>query len=116
MVTINEKIKEFRERNNFTQEYVGCKLGMSQQAYQKIENGTTELKLEMLLILSKLYNVGSHEFIGNVDSELQEIFDQKNNEIINLKNEIQRLKENINFLQNELLNVIEKNNLNKLIK
>lgn len=113
MVTINEKIKEYRELHNYSQEYVGSKLGMSQQAYQKIENGTTELKLEMLLMLAKLYNVGSHEFIGNVDSELQEIFDQKNNEIAILKKEIQKLNETVNFLQNELLNITDKNTLNK---
>lgn len=108
MVTINEKIKEFRELHNYSQEYIGSKLGMSQQAYQKIENGTTELKIEMLFILAKIYKVGSYEFIGNADSELQAIFDQKNIEITNLKNENQKLKETINILQNELLSITDK--------
>lgn len=103
MITINEKIKEFRERHEFSQEYVGSKLGISQQAYQKIENGTTELKIEILYMLAKIYNVGCYEFIGNADSELQEIFDSKNNEIENLKFEIIKLNETIFDLQNELL-------------
>ena len=100
---VNDKIKEFRERHEFSQEYVGIKLGISQQAYQKIENGTTELKIEILYMLAKIYKVGCYEFIGNADSELQEIFDSKNNEIANLKFEIIKLNETIHFLQNELL-------------
>lgn len=87
MVSIIDKIKEIRERNNFSQDYVASKLSMTQQAYQKIENGTTSLKLEIILNLAKLYKVGSHEFIGNVDSELQQIFDKKEIEQLKLENE-----------------------------
>jgi transcriptional regulator with XRE-family HTH domain len=102
MISIHEKIKEFRERHNYSQEYIGNRLGISQQAYRKIENGTTELKLEILLMLAKIYKVGSYELIGNADSEVQEIFDKQNMEITSLKNEISKLNNIITILQNEI--------------
>ena len=88
MISMWKKIKEFREKNNFSQEYVASKLGMSQQAYQKIESGCTTISFKFILELSKFYKVGSHEFIATEDSELQKLFDQKNKEIEDLKNKI----------------------------
>lgn len=107
MVSIIDKIKGLREKNNYSQEYIGSKLKISQQAYQKIENGITEIKLELLIKLAHLYNISPHELIGNADSEIQEIFNKKNLEIENLKNENEKLKNYISILQHEILKLKE---------
>lgn len=92
MISIWKKIKEFREKNNFSQEYVASKLGMSQQAYQKIESGSTTITFKFILEISKFYKVSCHEFISNEDTELQKLFEQKNKEIEELKNKIKALE------------------------
>lgn len=49
MTTIEEKIKNLRELKNFTQDYVAEKLGITQAAYSKIENGTNKLSYSKIL-------------------------------------------------------------------
>lgn len=41
-------IKKFRELRNYTQEYMAEMLGISQNAYSKIENGRTRLTTDRL--------------------------------------------------------------------
>ena len=47
MLSIEEKIKNLRELKNFTQEYMAEKLGVTQAAYSKIENGTNNIKFSI---------------------------------------------------------------------
>ncbi len=62
------------------------------------------MKIEIILSLAKLYKVGSHELIGNADSELQQIFDKKEKEIEQLKLENEHLDKIILELRNQLEN------------
>lgn len=46
------KIRILRIQKEYSQEYVGDRLGIGQVAYHKLENGKTKLKIEMLIRLS----------------------------------------------------------------
>lgn len=69
MSDYRERLKALREDNDYTQEYVGAVLQKSQQGYSHIEKGRAELKIEDLIILSKLYNVSADYIIGLTDKK-----------------------------------------------
>lgn len=61
------RLKNLREDNDYTQEYVGEIIQKSQQGYSHIESGRSELKIEDLAILCRLYNVSADYIIGITD-------------------------------------------------
>ena len=69
MSDYRERLKALREDNDYTQAYVGEVLHKSQQGYNHIENGRAELKIEDLIILSKLYDVSADYIIGLTDKK-----------------------------------------------
>ena len=58
-------IKSLRERKNLTQEFVANELGISQNTYSNIENGTVKLTIERLIEISKVLGVSAEELIAN---------------------------------------------------
>lgn len=50
-------IKKYREMRNYSQKYVATKLGMSQNAYSKIENNLTQLTVHHVKELSKILEI-----------------------------------------------------------
>jgi transcriptional regulator with XRE-family HTH domain len=59
------KIREYRE---YTQEYLAMKLGISQNAYSKIELAYTRITLERLIQIAQILEVDSVDLItGNSD-------------------------------------------------
>lgn len=50
-------IRKFRENRNYTQEYVATQMGISQNAYSKIENNYTQLTVKHIKQLSKILEV-----------------------------------------------------------
>ncbi len=61
------RLKNLREDNDYTQSYIGEILQKSQQGYSHIESGRSELKIEDLAILCRLYNVSADYIIGITD-------------------------------------------------
>ena len=57
------KIKEYRIKNNYTQRYIAYKLGVSQQAVGKWENGENVPSLKHLITLSALIGCQIEELI-----------------------------------------------------
>ncbi|MFY8003614.1 MAG: helix-turn-helix domain-containing protein, partial [Chitinophagaceae bacterium] len=51
-------IRKYRELRNYTQEYVAKQMGISQNAYSKIENNYTQLTVAHINQLSKIFEVG----------------------------------------------------------
>ncbi len=51
-------IRKYRELRNYTQEYVANQMGISQNAYSKIENNYTQLTVAHIKQLSKILEVG----------------------------------------------------------
>ena len=58
-------LKKIRNLNNMTQVEVANSLNISQSAYSFYENGRNEPSVEILIQLSKLYNVSIDELLGN---------------------------------------------------
>ena len=50
-------IRNYRELKNFSQKYIAKEMGISQNAYSKIENNITQLTVHHLKQLSKILNV-----------------------------------------------------------
>lgn len=53
------RLIELRKENNFTQEFVANYLKIDRSNYSKYELGKLELNIDMLISLSKLYNVST---------------------------------------------------------
>lgn len=76
MLSIEEKIKNLRELKNFTQEYMAEKLGVTQAAYSKIENGTNKISYAKIVDISNIFGVKPEELLA-FDS--QKFFNSFNN-------------------------------------
>ncbi|MDQ8004425.1 MAG: helix-turn-helix transcriptional regulator [Pedobacter sp.] len=63
MQRIALKIRKVREYKNFSQEYLASKIGISQNAYSKIELGYSKITLDRLFHIAKLLDVDTHELI-----------------------------------------------------
>jgi transcriptional regulator with XRE-family HTH domain len=63
VVKIRKRIKTVRLEKEYTQDYIGERLGISQIAYHKIENGKSQLKVEILLRLAAILEVDAEYFL-----------------------------------------------------
>jgi transcriptional regulator with XRE-family HTH domain len=50
-------IRQYRELRNYSQDYVARQMGISQNAYSKIENGITQLTVNHIKQLAKILEV-----------------------------------------------------------
>jgi transcriptional regulator with XRE-family HTH domain len=50
-------IRKFREYRNYSQDYVARKMGISQNAYSKIENNITQLTVNHVKLISQVLEV-----------------------------------------------------------
>lgn len=60
---LNERLKQLRLKNNYTQENIANKIGVSKQSVSKWESGKTYPDIDNLIILSDIYNVTIDELI-----------------------------------------------------
>lgn len=56
-IQIGSKIRRLREYQRLTQEHVATGLGISQQAYSKLESDTSALTVNQLIVISELLGV-----------------------------------------------------------
>ena len=61
----SKKIKELRERYNYTQSYVAQQLGIKQSSYNKYEHGIARPEYEKLVKLAQLYDVSVDYLLNN---------------------------------------------------
>ena len=66
--SLGETLKEYRVRNNMTQEFVAERLGVSRQAVSKLENGTSDPSTSNLLALAELYGISAEELLREVQT------------------------------------------------
>jgi transcriptional regulator with XRE-family HTH domain len=57
-------IRKIRELRNYTQDYLAAKLGISQNAYSKIELGYSKLTLERLFQISTILEVEAMQILS----------------------------------------------------
>ncbi|MFA6085748.1 helix-turn-helix domain-containing protein [Mucilaginibacter sp.] len=62
-------IRNKREKLNYTQEYLAVKLGISQNAYSKIELGYTKITIERLFQISEILETDPIELINTEKAE-----------------------------------------------
>lgn len=96
---MNMKFKEFRTKINKTQEQVATLIGVSTQTYQNYELGKREADYDTLLKIANLFN-----------ASLDELFDRKDNNFINLNyvaDEEKSIIENVRKLNKENLLKVE---------
>ena len=99
MKKINEIIKDFREDNDFSQGEVAKYLKIPRSTYGHYETGNSKVPIEIIIQLSKLYNITPNDFLG-FSSGLAGTDISKNKKLLKF---IQ--KENINI--DKLLKVLE---------
>lgn len=63
------RLKEVREANGYTQEYVARQLNIRQNTYSQYENGQRQIPIESLIILAKLYGVSTDYILELTDIE-----------------------------------------------
>ena len=63
-MNIKLRLKELRLENNFTQQYIANVLNIKQNTYSQYESGLRQLPLEILVELSKFYNVSTDYILG----------------------------------------------------
>jgi len=59
-----QRIKDLREDHDLSQTEVAKKLNVSQSTYSRYENGRLDIPSEILIVLSKLYNVSVDYLLG----------------------------------------------------
>lgn len=62
------QLKELREENNLKQREIAARLHFSQQVYINDKNGQRDIPTDILIQLSKIYNV-STEYILEISNE-----------------------------------------------
>lgn len=61
-------LRQLRQKFGYTQEVLSKYLGISQPAYQKYESGETEVSMEGLSNLARLYGIDENDIIeGNLE-------------------------------------------------
>ena len=65
---IAANIRHTREGLNYTQEYLAAKLGISQNAYSKIELGYTKITVERLFQIAEILEINPMELL-DADTE-----------------------------------------------
>ena len=61
---VKKNIRRCREECGLSQEYVALKMGMSQQAYQQMEAGTTKLDAHLMPNLAVVLNTTLYRLYG----------------------------------------------------
>ena len=64
----NERIREIREDNRYTQQNIADILHIGQRTYADYESGKTRIPVDSLLILAKHYNV-SLDYISGASNQ-----------------------------------------------
>jgi len=100
---IGMRIRKIREFRNYTQTHLAEKLNISQNAYSKIENGTSKLTTDRLEEVAKVLDVPVESILNNESK----IFNIDNNHIekFYIEHLHEENKERIQVLkqQNEML-------------
>ena len=59
-----KRLKDLREDNDYTQDFVAKYLKINRVVYNRYENGIREIPISLLIQLSRLYNVSIDYIVG----------------------------------------------------
>ena len=78
---LGEKILNYRKQNNYTQEELAFKLGLTRQTISKWELNETSPDLKQAIKLVQVFNISLDELI-NYNGKLEELKNVRNNKIL----------------------------------
>ncbi len=64
-----KRLRDLREDNDYTQKEIAEKLYTTQPQYFRYESGQRDLPCELLVMLSKIYNVSADYILGLTDKQ-----------------------------------------------
>lgn len=70
MRAVASNIRKIREFRDYTQEYLAMKLGISQNAYSKIELAYTRITVERLMHIAQILEVDSLDLLTSNSDDL----------------------------------------------
>lgn len=65
----HERMRDLRQDNDYTQEYVAKYLGVAQNTYSQYESDKRPIPLEYIVTLCDLYEVSADYLLGRVDKK-----------------------------------------------
>lgn len=65
-----QRIRDLREDNDYSQEYIANYLNLYLNTYRRYETGQTTIPVNLLKNLSKLYNV-SMDYLTEIEEEIK---------------------------------------------
>ncbi len=68
VMRLYRRIRDLREDHDLTQKQVAKKLNCSQQVYSNYELGQRDIPTDLLIKLSKMYNVSTDYILGITDN------------------------------------------------
>ena len=68
--SVSLNIRKVREYRSYTQDYLALKLGISQNAYSKLELAYTRITLERLIQIAQILDVDSIDLLCNNSEDL----------------------------------------------
>lgn len=97
------RIKRIREYRDYTQQYMADRLDISQNAYSKIENGTTKLTTDRLEQIADILDIP----VESILSSEKQTFNLENNQIDKFYGYIENLHEENRDMLQKLIVAIE---------
>ncbi|HKG06021.1 MAG TPA: helix-turn-helix transcriptional regulator [Pedobacter sp.] len=74
--TVASNIRKIREFRNYTQDYLAAKIGISQNAYSKIELGYSKITLDRLFNIAAILDIKAVQLIDHESSDLIRILSE----------------------------------------
>ncbi len=71
---IFQRVKKLREDYEYTQDFVASKLKINRVVYNRYENGIRDIPIDILIELSKLYNVSTCYILEQTNIKNYDIF------------------------------------------
>lgn len=78
MSEVHETVRAMREINQFTQEEMAEKLGMSVNGYSKLERGICKISLEKLEQIAHIFNINVSELFSATEKGFLYFFSEHN--------------------------------------
>jgi len=112
---VGQKIKNYREANNYTQDYMANNLKISITAYGKIERDETEMSLSRLEAIAKIFKTNYRKIL---DFDVEKAYNIKNDDNAAIGNNSERYNDLLlKQYQEEILHLRKENStlLEKII-
>ena len=79
-MSIGEKIKEYRNKNNMTQEQLASYLNVTFQTVSKWETGVSSPDLSLIVPITKIFRISADELLGVNDTEADKRYEELKSE------------------------------------